>query len=250
MQKPRTLQESFDKHIIDNNINITLQTLFGQNKLFYINNKPYTIVSSHWNNSDWQIDKKPIENLLNQFSNVSIDKLNEEAKQEKDDIPEVLRQGNLASSNLKDKETITSVAAGLQNTIDNNKTKENDNKDEPESFVHQDQLPGVSNVMKQLFSKNLIKNIPINYLDTPDLTRDPLTLSLLVNPSVLLNYINENKKTAIIELYSSYVTAKIDLQKVDTEYTDACTEMAIYMGATKQHTKLYFAFLITDFRCY
>ena len=66
MQKPRTLQESFDKHIIDNNINITLQTLFGQNKLFYINNKPYTIVSSHWNNSDWQIDKKPIENLLNQ----------------------------------------------------------------------------------------------------------------------------------------------------------------------------------------
>jgi hypothetical protein len=233
MQKPRTLQESFDQHIIDNNIKFTLETLFESNSLFYINKKPYTIVGSHWKNSDWQIDKKPIEKLLEQFSNTTVNKLEEEAKQEEDDIPEALRQGNLASTNLTEEENIVSVASGLQNTIDkvnSNKDKEDKNvlKGEIDSFVHQDNLPGVSKDLKRLFSEFLIKNIPINYSDIPDLARDPLTLSLLVDPAELLKFINENKKTVIVELYSSYITAKTNLQMVDKEYTDACTEMAIY----------------------
>jgi len=119
MQKPRTLQESVDQHIIDNNINITLENLFKTNSLFYINKKPYTIVGSHWKKTDWQIDKKPIEKLLEQFSNTTANKLEEEAKQEEDDIPEALRQGNLSSTNLTEEENIVSVASGLQNTIDN-----------------------------------------------------------------------------------------------------------------------------------
>ena len=69
MQKPITLQESFEQNIIDNNIKITLKNLFKQNNLFYINKKPYTIISSHWKVNDWQIDKKPIEKLFTYVNN-------------------------------------------------------------------------------------------------------------------------------------------------------------------------------------
>ena len=89
MQKPKTLKQSVDEHIIDNNIQITLKNLFKPNNLFYINNKPYTIIDSHWKDMDWQIDKKPIEKLLVQFSNLSTKELEEQAKKEEDDIPEV-----------------------------------------------------------------------------------------------------------------------------------------------------------------
>ena len=205
MQKPRNLQESVDQHIIDNNINITLENLFKTNSLFYINKKPYTIVGSHWKKSDWQIDKKPMEKLLDQFSNMTVKQLQEEAKQEEDDIPEALRQGNLSSSNLTEEETRTAVATGLQNAIDKNKEDKNSSIFETDSFVHQDNLPGVSTDLKRLFSKFLIKNTPINYSDIPDLARDPLTLSLLVDLGELLKFINVNKKTDIVKLYSVVV---------------------------------------------
>jgi hypothetical protein len=232
MQKPRTLQESVDQHIIDNNIKITLNNLFKTNNLFYVNKKPYTIIGSHWKDSDWQIDKKPIETLLTQFSNMTVKQLEEEAKKEEDDIPEVLRQGNISSSNLNNEETVTSVAEGLQKKVDNANTskvvEEREIAGETDFFVHQDQLPGVSEDIKRLYSEYLRQNIPINYSDNPDLARDPLTLSLLVDPSELLKFINQNKKSSIVELYSSYITTKTDLQNSDKEYTDACTELAIY----------------------
>jgi len=230
MQKPRTLKQSYDEHVIDNNMNITLKTLFKNNNLFYINNKPYTIVGSHWNKNDWQIDKKPIEKLLNQFSHLTASQLEAEAKKEEDDIPEVLRQGNLASSNLNSDEVVTSVASGLQNVVDNAENVMNDKEiaGQTEAFVSADKLPGVSEDMRRLYSEYLRQNIPINYSDNPDLARDTLTMSLLIDPSELLTFINKNKKSNIIELYSAYISAKTNLQKSDKEYTDACTEMAIY----------------------
>ena len=230
MQKPRDLQKAYDEHIIDNNMNITLKTLFKNDNLFYINNKPYTIVGSHWDKNNWQIDKKPIEKLLNQFSHLTASQLEEEAKKEEDDIPEVLRQGSLASSNLNSDEVVTSVASGLQNVVDNAENVMNDREiaGQTEAFVSADMLPGVSEDMRRLYSEYLRQNIPINYSDNPDLARDTLTMSLLIDPSELLNFINKNKKSNIIELYSAYISAKTTLQKSDKEYTDACTAIAIY----------------------
>ena len=72
---------------------------------------------------------------------------------------------------------------------------------ETDFFVHQDQLPGVSEDIKRLYSEYLRQNIPINYSDNPDLARDPLTLSLLVDPSELLKFINQNKKSSINRYY-------------------------------------------------
>ena len=60
------------------------------------------------------------------------------------------------------------------------------------------------------------------------MARDPLTLSLLIDPSQLLNFINLNKKNTIVELYSAHINAKINLHNADKEYLNACTELAIY----------------------
>ena len=232
MQKPKTLKQSVDEHIIDNNIQITLKNLFKPNNLFYINNKPYTIIDSHWKDMDWQIDKKPIEKLLVQFSNLSTKELEEQAKKEEDDIPEVLRQGNISSSNLTSEENASAVATGLQKKVDistsNSIVNESEITGETDSFINQDKLPGVSEDMKRLYSEYLRKNNPVNYSDNTDLARDPLTLSLLIDPSQLLNFINLNKKNTIVELYSAHINAKINLHNADKEYLNACTELAIY----------------------
>ena len=227
MQKPRTLKESYNENVINNNMNITLNTLFKPNNLFYINKKPFTIVSSKWNSDDWQINKKPIEQLLNQFSHLTPSQLEAEATKEEDDIPEVLRQGNLASSNLSNDEISRTVASGLQKISETKHTTPTITE-QSISFITQDKLPGVSEDIKRLYSEYLKQNIPINYSDIPEVSRDPLTLSLLINPEELLNFININKKSAIIEMYSSYMASKNNLQNADKEYTDACTELAIY----------------------
>jgi len=52
-----------------------------------------------------------------------------------------------------------------------------------------------------LYSKYLRQNFPINYFEFPDKSRDPLTISLLINLDNLLEFINTNKETDIINLY-------------------------------------------------
>ena len=230
MQKPRTLTEAYDEKIIDNNMNLTLKTLFKPNGLFYLNKKPYTIIGSHWNSNDWQIDKKPMDKLLSQFSHLSTKQLEQDVKKEEDDIPEIVKQGNLASSNLSKNEAVSVVASGLQNAVDKKSTTTSieHHISESDAFIAQDKLPGVSDNMKRLYSEYLRQNIPINYSDVPDLSSDPLTLSLLIDPKELLKFINQNKKSAIIDLYSSFISSKTNLQVADKEYIDACTELALY----------------------
>ena len=67
--------------------------MFKNNNLFYINKKPYTIVNSRWKPENWQIDKKPIEKLLSQFSHLTQKQLQQELQQEENDIPEIIRPG-------------------------------------------------------------------------------------------------------------------------------------------------------------
>lgn len=230
MQKPRTFKQSYDDHIIENNLHITLKNLFKNNSLFYIDKKPYTIVGVKSNPSNWQIDKKPLEKLLGQFSHLSVKEIQQEADKEEDDIPEILRQGNVASSNITEEEKATVVASGLKTAAE---TQDNENLNKEvsgitDSFVTQDELPGVSKDILNLYTKYLRQNNPINYSNNADLARDPLTLSLLVDPTDLLNFINTNKKTALVDLYSAFISAKINLNQADKSYIDSCVELAKY----------------------
>lgn len=52
------IDEATQKGIVDNNIELILNTLFKKNANFYIQGKPYTIYSHDWLRGDWQIDKK------------------------------------------------------------------------------------------------------------------------------------------------------------------------------------------------
>ena len=230
MQKPITFKQANDEKIIENNLRITLKQLFKTNNLFYINKKPYTIVDVKYNTNDWQIDKKPLEKLLGQFSNLSANQLEEEAKKEEDNIPEILRQGNLASSNIVNNETTSIVSAGLKKETEkhDNTALQQEVAGITNSFVTQNELPGVSGDMLDLYTKYLRQNIPINYSNNSDLARDPLTLSLLIDPNDLLNFINENKKSIIIDLYSAFTNSKINLQQADKLYIDLCIEFVKY----------------------
>ena len=228
MQKERTFEQAFEQNIINNNIDITLHTLFKPNNLFYINGKPYSIVGSKFNSSDWQIDRKPLEKLLNQFSHLSVKQIEENAKNEETDIPESLRQGNLSSSELTNEEKMSSVSDELQKAIDAKTTKNMDDEilGMSDSFINIDKLPGVSQEIKDLYSKYLKQNIPINYSDISDLSRDPLTMSLLINPEDLLSFINANKKTNIINLYSAFIDSKVNLENADKNYNNECASIA------------------------
>jgi len=56
--KAKTLVEATNYGYIDNNINITLETLFPSNGIIYINKQPYAIADVQWTKGDWKIDKK------------------------------------------------------------------------------------------------------------------------------------------------------------------------------------------------
>ena len=55
MQGVRTLEQAKNEGVIDTNIQLTLDTLFKRNNLFYINDRPYTIIGNTWNKGDWEI---------------------------------------------------------------------------------------------------------------------------------------------------------------------------------------------------
>ena len=61
--KAKTLKEATFTGIVDNNIKVTLDTLFPTNSVIYINKNPYVIVDIQWRKGDWKIDTKlkPVE---------------------------------------------------------------------------------------------------------------------------------------------------------------------------------------------
>ena len=54
----KTLDQATREGFIDNNIKVTLNTLFPDDSIIYIGNKPYSISDIQWSNGDWKIDTK------------------------------------------------------------------------------------------------------------------------------------------------------------------------------------------------
>jgi hypothetical protein len=57
-QKPITLEQAKKNKIIDNNIQLTLNTLFPTNGILHIKGEPYAIADVQWKKGDWKIDRK------------------------------------------------------------------------------------------------------------------------------------------------------------------------------------------------
>ena len=56
--KNKSLVEATKDGFVDNNIKVTLETLFPSNSVLYINKQPYAIADLQWTKGDWKIDKK------------------------------------------------------------------------------------------------------------------------------------------------------------------------------------------------
>ncbi len=52
------LKRAVEKNTINQNIKLTLETLFRPNNIITIGGKPYTIYSYHWDEGDWKVDTK------------------------------------------------------------------------------------------------------------------------------------------------------------------------------------------------
>ena len=231
MQKPRSFQEAYDDNIIENNIKITVENLFKPNGLFYIGKKPYTIIGVKTNPFNWQIDQKPLEKLLNQFSYLSIDQIQKQANEEINDIDLELRQGNIASTNITSDKNMSIIKSSLQDNSEN-LSDENIKKEfsgDVKTFIDASALTGNKDDSRnKLYTTYLHKNNPINYTNIPDLIRDPLTFSLLVKPVDLITFINTDptKNKNLLDLYSAFITSKLNLKNVDDKYIEKCIEFA------------------------
>lgn len=54
----KNLVQATNNGTVDNNIRVTLNTLFPENSVIYIGKKPYVIADVQWSNGDWKIDTK------------------------------------------------------------------------------------------------------------------------------------------------------------------------------------------------
>ena len=83
-QKERTLDQAIKENLINKNIQLTVNSLFKPNGLFYINKRPYTILNRHWKTNNWDVDTKTEDKLISPFSNLSYKDAQKEADEELD----------------------------------------------------------------------------------------------------------------------------------------------------------------------
>jgi hypothetical protein len=58
LTKQKNLLEATKDGYVDNNIRVTLDTLFPSNGILYVNKQPYAISDLQWSKGDWKINKK------------------------------------------------------------------------------------------------------------------------------------------------------------------------------------------------
>jgi hypothetical protein len=193
MQSTRTLEEAKDDGVIDRNIQLTLDTLFKRNNVFYINDRPYTIVGNKWNKGDWELDTKPVEKLITPFAPLKGDEL-ESAEKELNDLGSGVRMGNSAAAGIKDANinvAKTSETEKYPETIE-----EEEQEEAKRQFVKPDEkklLAEITKTLDYLLGEGLTKNDPISFEQ----------MSGKMNPSELLTFLFLIDKTQLLKFIES-----------------------------------------------
>jgi hypothetical protein len=224
MQPIRTLKEATEQGLIDNNIRLTLNTLFRNNNVLTIGKKPYTIVGLSWTPGDWQIDSKPIEKLITPYSQITGQEIGP-TKEEWSEIPEIVRQGNAVSSSLVKDEILSKV----ENAINKQEQQNVEIKSIQEYIpiiTNKKLLKEMPSTFKQLYGKFLQKNDPINYSDQMDLTKDPITLSLLINNKALSDFVKSNQESELVNCYNNFIDSKEKILISENKYIDTLSILA------------------------
>jgi len=71
----KDLNEATMEGYVDNNINITLNTILYDNSIIYIGGNPYVIMDVLWTNGDWKIGTKKIEKYKEKIATSQLEKL-------------------------------------------------------------------------------------------------------------------------------------------------------------------------------
>jgi hypothetical protein len=238
-QKKITLEEATHMGIIDNNIKVTLNTLFNKNNLFYIHGKPNTILSYEWINGDWMVDKKSFEKKIVQ--NVYGRGLLYNQQQKMDEIE--------ADKELEEfKKNHSSVIKGFAASTDISKFKDDliidEIKDKASTTYSQeiinksikqwgnDTLP---KKMKSLLTKTLISENFFNINNELNLSSSPITLTLLYANDT--NYSKDIKlnKGILESLYIKQKNAGIKMKKAMEKYE---TMLGSYSENILQNTNI------------
>jgi hypothetical protein len=221
MQSKRTLEEAKSEGVIDNNIELTLDTLFRRNNVFYINNRPYTIVGNSWNKGDWEIDTKPVEKLITPFAPLKGDEL-ESAEKELNDLGAGVRVGNAAAAGKK-AENMDTKTTDIPPTNESPKYPETPEEMEAEEqktqilsatdkkLLDDKLIPDALYILKD----GLVKNDPIGYeaADNKMNPASPLTFLFLIDEKQIMQFIEEQKTTSQsgIDVYNNYIRTKTEV---------------------------------------
>jgi hypothetical protein len=157
-QEKISLGEAKYEHIIDNNISITLNTLFPEDGIFYIKDQPYTISHMEWDEGNWKIDKK-----INNLSNVLVTEASIE--KEMKSIPEDWLYGDTYEKKPKEQEEEEE-----KKEEDEERKEEDEEKKEdiPEHSIIPEAIPKATVVDSSLPLQEQAPNIINDVQQTPD----------------------------------------------------------------------------------
>jgi len=115
-----TFAEAMKFDVTDNNIQVTLETLFAQGNPFYINGERYTVNSYDWIHGDWEVDTRPHYDQRVRFLPYGvayprnyIPNFSAQARMERKTIPPVALKGDGLQSTSKIKRAVNSVTSPL-----------------------------------------------------------------------------------------------------------------------------------------
>jgi len=138
-QQAKSLIEATRKGYIDNNIKITLDTIFPENSVIYINKKPYVIADVQWTSGNWKIDTKikPVELDSSKITNPYLyqtiikDEIISGEKQIQSLPPVIIYGDNFTGSkNDTNNENKSSSASGIPKNSTNVTPRQNGNNDD------------------------------------------------------------------------------------------------------------------------
>lgn len=228
MQTKRTLNDATNEQIIDNNIKITLETLFASNNTFFLKDIPYTIVGYKWKTGHWNVDIKPIDKLINPYLPISGQEITN-AQKELDDIPQENRQGVAVAATLAANEASNNVALGLGVGVETKNIPVK--KDETVPLLENTNV--VKNMvsgLKNLYGKYLQKNTAVNLDNTKDFVIDPLSLTLLINNTQLQEYFDTKTEASnkALQMYNNYLHTKLLLGQSEKKFSDMVAEIGVF----------------------
>ena len=211
MQKIRNLEEATKENLINENIQITLSSLFKKNGLFYINKRPYTILDRHWKTNSWEIDTKPGSKLMAPYTTLSYT----DAMKEAEDELKALQQkypGATGSSKEKNEEIIEDIKTGV------NLITKPDITEASETFKEEEQF--------------ITANFFATFDDEIDLNTDPISFSLLIGQNALAQFIEKNIDNdigkSISKHYKRYNNSKKELFEIKNKYQRLRLELGKY----------------------